>query len=76
MFTLTVLSPKKILFQGETDRLFVPGDTGEFEVLSHHAPIVSMLVEGRLLVGGRDAIPIKKGIMKFFNNDCVALVEE
>lgn len=75
MFSLTVISPKEILFAGDANRLFVPGDTGEFELLSHHAPIVSMLVEGNLLVDGKQTIPIKKGIIKFFNNDCIALVE-
>jgi len=76
MFTLTIVSPKALLFEGQVKSVFLPGDKGEFEVLLHHAPIVSLLKEGTVVVDWERAIRIKKGIVKFFNNDCVILVDE
>ena len=43
---LTIVSPEKTLFKGEVDKVFVPGAMGTFEILEHHAPIISSLREG------------------------------
>ena len=76
MFSLTVLNPKHVLYEGQVESVFLPGDQGEFEVLTHHAPIVSLLKEGKVIVDWETVIPIKKGMVKFFGNDCVVLAEE
>ena len=76
MFKVTVLNPKHVLFEGEADSLFLPGDQGEFEILTHHAPIVSLLKQGNVVVDWKTPIPIKKGMATFYNNQCVLLVEE
>jgi F-type H+-transporting ATPase subunit epsilon len=76
MFNLTILNPKHVLYEGEAESVFLPGDKGEFEVLTYHAPIVSLLTAGQVVVDWETAIAIKKGMMKYYNNDCVVLVEE
>ena len=76
MFHLTILNPKHVLYEGDANSVFLYGDRGEFEIMAHHAPIVSLLKEGNVVVDWETSIPIKKGLMKFFNNDCVILVEE
>ena len=40
---LTIVSPERILFQGDAESVTVPGTKGEFEVLNQHAPIISSL---------------------------------
>ena len=46
MLRLKVVSPEKVLFDGEVIRIIVPGTVGEFEILEHHAPIISSLEKG------------------------------
>lgn len=43
---LEIVSPEATLFSSEVDSVVVPGLNGEFEMLSNHAPIVSILNEG------------------------------
>ena len=75
MFHVTVLNPKRVMFEGDVESVFLPGDDGEFELLTYHAPIVSLLTEGDLVVDWQDRIPIKRGMAKFFYIDCVGLAD-
>ena len=43
---LEIVSPESKLFQGEVTSVSLPGVAGSFQVLNHHAPIVSTLKEG------------------------------
>ena len=71
-----ILNPKHVLFEGKAKSIFLPGDMAEFELLDHHAPIVSILRPGRVIIDGSRGIPIKRGMVKFDNNECMILVEE
>jgi F-type H+-transporting ATPase subunit epsilon len=75
-FTLKVLNPKHVVFEGAATSVFLPGDRTEFEILAHHAPVVSMLRAGEVIVDWTHRIPIKKGMVRFLNDECVILVEE
>ena len=46
MLKLKIISPEKILFNGEVESVTVPGTLGEFEILTSHAPIISSLEKG------------------------------
>jgi len=65
-----------VIFEGEAKSVFLPGDLAEFEILDHHAPIVSLLRRGTVTVDWETTIPIKKGMVKFDNNECMVLVDE
>jgi F-type H+-transporting ATPase subunit epsilon len=73
---LMVLSPKQTIFEGEVRSIFLPGDLAEFELLDYHAPIVSLLRTGNVLVDGQRKIPIERGMLTFDRNECMILVEE
>jgi F-type H+-transporting ATPase subunit epsilon len=49
---LEIVSPEATLFSGEVDSVTVPGLNGEFQVLINHAPIVSLLQQGIVKIGG------------------------
>ena len=49
MMQLKIVSPEMILFDGEVEKVVVPGAMGEFEILDHHAPIISSLEKGRVI---------------------------
>ena len=46
MLRLKIISPERIIFDGEVVRVGVPGTMGMFEILEHHAPIISSLTAG------------------------------
>lgn len=48
--TISVLTPDKELFQGEITSVKVPGSKGQFQILNNHAPIVSSLDEGKVVI--------------------------
>ena len=76
MFHVTILNPKHVIFDGEAESVFLPGDQGEFEILTHHAPIVSLLEPGEVKIDWKKSIPIKNGMVRFDHNECIILVEE
>lgn len=53
---LEIVSPEATLFAGEVISVTVPGINGEFQMLHNHAPIVSLLQEGKVKVEGNISI--------------------
>jgi F-type H+-transporting ATPase subunit epsilon len=49
---LEIVSPEATLFEGTVNSVSVPGVNGEFQLLDNHAPIVSLLQEGQVKIGG------------------------
>lgn len=47
---ITILTPDKEVFQGKVVSVKVPGSLGQFQVLKGHAPIVSSLGEGEVVL--------------------------
>ncbi len=57
---LEIVTPERLAYSGEVDSVQVPGSEGEMGILPHHAPLVSMLGIGELLirtVAGRSCSP-------------------
>lgn len=48
MLRLKVVSPENTVFDGEVESVVVPGTNGSFEILDHHAPIISSLEKGEV----------------------------
>ncbi len=53
---LEIVSPEATLFAGEVNSVTVPGVDGEFQMLNNHAPIVSLLKEGKVKFDGEVTI--------------------
>ena len=51
---LEIVTPEASIFQGEVESVTVPGVDGEFQMLNNHAPIVSLLQEGKVRIKGDD----------------------
>lgn len=49
---LEIVSPEATLFAGEVNSVTVPGINGEFQMLKDHAPVVSLLQQGNVIVDG------------------------
>ena len=66
-FKFELVSPEKVLLSGEASEAIVPGMDGQFTVLPGHAPVISTLRPGRLMVKmeGRDrAVFLRGGIVE------------
>ncbi len=53
---LEIVTPEASIFQGEVESVIVPGVVGEFQMLENHAPIVSLLQEGKVKIKGNFTI--------------------
>ena len=71
-----ILNPKHVVFDGEAKSVFLPGDMAEFEIMDYHAPIVSLLRPGKVILDWEKEVPITRGMIKFDNNECMILIEE
>ena len=49
---LEIVTPESSIFQGDVETVTVPGVDGEFQMLNNHAPIVSLLQEGKVKFSG------------------------
>lgn len=47
---LEIVSPEASLFKGEVSAISVPGVDGAFQILNNHAPIVSLLQKGMVII--------------------------
>ncbi|MEO2051863.1 MAG: F0F1 ATP synthase subunit epsilon [Allomuricauda sp.] len=53
---LEIVSPEATLVAGDVTSVTVPGVDGEFQMLENHAPIVSLLQQGKVKVKGNITI--------------------
>jgi F-type H+-transporting ATPase subunit epsilon len=51
MLKVSVISPERILFEGEVDSVTAPAFDGEVGVLTSHAPMMTLLGKGVLRLG-------------------------
>ena len=61
---LEIISPEATLFQGEVTSVSLPGSKGSFQLLENHAPIVSTLQAGTVVIKG--SIDIAEEAQYFF----------
>jgi F-type H+-transporting ATPase subunit epsilon len=73
---VTIISPKQVLLETKASSVSLPGDKAEFEILDYHAPIVSLLRPGDIVVDWEKRVPVKRGLVKFDRSECVVLIEE
>ena len=45
---LKIISAERVLFEGETSSVTLPGEMGQFTVLPRHASLVSTLSKGKI----------------------------
>ena len=76
---LEIITPDKVLFEGEVNATTFPGSNGTFQVLKNHAALISALDAGKVIVkSAKDIhdIMIHGGIVEVLNNNITVLAEE
>ena len=51
MLRVSVISPERVLFEGETDSVVAPAFDGEVGILTGHAAMMTVLGDGELRLG-------------------------
>jgi F-type H+-transporting ATPase subunit epsilon len=76
--TLEILTPDKKVFEGEVTSVTVPGTLGSFQILKDHAPIISTLEDGPVIIKNKteeQIFIIKGGVVEVLKNKIVVLAE-
>jgi len=77
-FNLELVTPVKPLFKGEVTSVVFPGIKGEFQVLYNHAPLISSLVPGRIIIrqNNTDQFYVTSGgTVEILDNKVIALLD-
>jgi len=75
---LTIITPDKLAYEGDATAVTVPGSAGSFQILRDHAPIVSTLEDGKVIIRdeeGETTFVIKGGVVEAKDNNITVLAE-
>ncbi len=78
-FKLIIVTPEKIIYDGEVSSIVAPGDVGYLGILADHAPIITSLTTGKLELtdpnGTKSTMMISGGFMEVVKNTATILVD-
>ena len=75
---VTIISPDRSVYDGEAQSVIAPAFDGEVGILPHHAPFMTVLGQGRLVVRtshGAQRFQVRGGFLQV-RKDVVRLVTE
>ena len=77
---VNIITPDTVLFTGDNiDLVQLPGIDGSFEIMNRHAPLISVLKEGKIKILTKGAPPrffsVKGGVIEVLNNIVEILAE-
>jgi F-type H+-transporting ATPase subunit epsilon len=75
---LEILTPDKKVFEGNVTIVTFPGADGSFQVLDHHAPLISLLKEGVVEYKSKEAtqtLTITGGVVEVLKNKVILLAD-
>lgn len=75
-----IITPDNVVFSGENVQIVqLPGIDGSFEIMSNHAPLISVLKKGEIKVVVKNEnpnfYPINGGVIEVLNNKVLVLAE-
>lgn len=78
-FSLEIVAPERLVYEGAVDSVTVPGIDGQFQMLFNHAPIISALQIGSIAMtdatGAHHIFAIGGGFVQMLNNKTSIVVE-
>ncbi len=77
-FRIDIVTPGSTVFSGEANSFFAPSVDGYFEILKNHAPFISILKTGKIVItqnGVKKYFAISSGFAEVLNNRITVLAE-
>ncbi|GAB4015479.1 hypothetical protein GCM10028773_05650 [Spirosoma koreense] len=78
IMTVDIITPDRKVFSGEATAVTFPGSEGQFQVLNNHAPLVSTLDSGPIIVqttSGQQTFTVDGGVVEVLQNKVLVLAE-
>lgn len=78
-FTLKIVTPEKVVYEGWVTSLVAPSTEGYLGVWAHHAPLLATLGEGTITVRAKDqttSYRVNGGFLEVRDNQATVLVDE
>ncbi|MDQ1087923.1 MULTISPECIES: ATP synthase F1 subunit epsilon [unclassified Siphonobacter] len=75
---IEIITPDKKVFAGEAVSASFPGTQGSFQILNNHAPLVSTIGKGPVVVetkDGQKTYTVDGGVVEVLNNKILVLAE-
>jgi F-type H+-transporting ATPase subunit epsilon len=76
---IEIITPEKKVFEGDIKSVRVPGKKGSFQVLKDHAPIISTLEKGPVIMVDQDGkeivFEINSGVIEVKTNKIILLAD-
>ena len=77
---LEISTPQKTIFEGDVRSVQCPGKDGIFQILKNHAPMIAILVKGRVKYEVPDDatsyfVEINRGVLQVSDNKITILSE-
>ena len=78
MLRVSVISPEAVLFEGDAESVVAPAHDGEVGILTGHAPLMALLGNGQLRLGGSDGrrFNVSGGFVQVLDNKVRVVAEE
>lgn len=80
MIKIKILSPTGTVYDGNVTHVTFPGEAGSFSVYPSHAPILSTLIEGRIICyvsnGEKKEISIQSGFVEVKDDLITVCIEQ
>jgi F-type H+-transporting ATPase subunit epsilon len=74
-----IYTPDKKIFSGEAVSITVPGTLGSFQILNSHAPLISTIDQGKLVIKSSNEQKeffVKGGVVEVNNNKVIIILAE
>ena len=78
MLHVSIISPERILFEGDTDSVVAPAFDGKVGILTSHAPMMTLLGRGELRLGAEGAgrrFEVDGGFLQVVDNQVRVVTE-
>ena len=76
--TVEILTPDVVLYEGDATYVGLPGSDGSLGILNNHAPLVTTLSEGKVVVKNvkdEQTFAVKGGTVEVLNNHVTILAQ-
>ena len=80
MFTLKILTPDQLFFEGKVEHVMAPGYYGYLGILTDHAPFVTPITQGNLTyrdeAGKTTTLKVEGGFLEVLKNRVLVLTDK